>query len=253
MFSLVIWWVGIILEALILWRGIVGKTLRRYPFFSTYNACLLAQSCFLFVISLVGPQAYAEWFWRTQFLTLGLGCGIILEIFQHVLSPYRGAEKLARGIGLAVFGAVLSFAAIYPYIAGPASVPATGFEFERDLRFVQAIFLFGVLGVVLYYRIELGKNMKALVFGYGLYIATSLASLAIRSHAGPALRAMWETIPPLSFAASNFIWAVGMWSYHPNLAPQQIARPEGDYGALAARTRNMMGEVSAYVEKAVRS
>jgi hypothetical protein len=70
-----------------------------------------------------------------------------------------------------------------PFLRGEWSQAGTDVELERDLRTVQAMFLFGLLGVISYCGIAIGKNMKGMILAYGLYIATSLVSLAVRSYA----------------------------------------------------------------------
>ena len=68
---------------------------------------------------------------------------------------------------------------------------------ERDVRTVQAIFLFMILAVISYYRIPIGKNLKGMISGYGLYIVTSLFTLAIRAYAGPRFNSSWNSHPTL--------------------------------------------------------
>ena len=51
--------------------------------------------------------------------------------------------------------------------------------FDRDLRIVQAIFLGIVAVLALHYGIELGRNVRGLALGMGLYVAVSLANMAL--------------------------------------------------------------------------
>jgi len=254
MLGLTVWLTGIFVRGLILYRGIKGKALPRYRVFFTYIASALLADCLLYIIRIAKPGMYAEFFWGAQFLTLALGCGILLEVFQHVLSPYPGAEKFARTVALIVFAAVFCFAILYPRVAaGRASASATTFELERDLRTVQAIFLFAVLAVISYYGITIGKNMKGMIYGYALYIATSLVGLAVHSYARPALRDIWDLIPPFSFTVSNVIWLIGMWTYHPEPAPEPDIHVERDYEAFAARTKDLMGTVRSHMARGARA
>jgi len=127
----------------------------------------------------------------------------------------------------------------------------TDVELERDLRSVQAMFLFGLLGVISYYRIAIGKNMKGMILAYGLYIATSLASLAVRSYAY-SFDAAWNTIEPFSYLVSVSIWLTALWSYHPSPVPALAIRLETDYEDLVSRTQTMMGAVRSHFAKAAR-
>jgi hypothetical protein len=252
MLSLIIWLTGILLEALSLFRSFHNAAFTKYPFFFAYIASSLAGNVLLLYVRYkLAPESYPEWYGSVQFVTLILGYGIILEILKHVLSPYPGAEKFARMVGIGVFVGIFCFAVAYPFILGEWSQAGTDVELERDLRTVQAIFLFGLLGVISYYRIAIGKNMKGMILAYGLYIATSLGGLAVRSYA-PSFDAAWNIIQPFSYLVSLSIWLSALWSYQPNPVPALAIRLETDYEDLVSRTQTMMGAVRSHFAKAAR-
>jgi len=223
-------------------RGLVGGLVLRYSFFYAYLLSTFVGNALVVIFWSLHSASIDRWYWVLQFLTLLIGCGIILEIFRHALSPYGGAEKFATAVGLVTLGGVFCFAFLYRVLAPPSSQAL--FELERNVRTVQAILLFGILAVVSYYGIPLGKNLKGLIVGYGLYIVTSLAALAIRAYAGPRFNATWNVVQPLSFVVSLGIWLVAFWSYHPNPAPDPGIPLEDDYEALAKRTRRALAELT---------
>ena len=241
---------GLLLLFGILLRGLGEKLLTRYSFFYTYVFSTFMAGSLVLVLWRVALASYQRSYWILQFATLLIGCGIMLEIFRHVLSPYRGAEKFAMAVGVFIFGAVFCFAIVYRLI-----VPSPGktlFELERNVRTVQAILLFGILAVVSYYRVPLGKNIKGMITGYGLYIVTSLSTLAIRAYAGPVFNNTWNVIQPLSFDASLTIWLIALWSYQPNPAPDPAVPLEEDYEMLARRTRRALASMRSHLTKAAR-
>jgi len=252
MLSSIICWIGILLQALILARGCQSKLLAKYPFFYAYGACVLILTVPAYFVYAANSNTYGFWYWGEQLVSLIAGYGILLEIFKHVLSPYPGAEKFARITGIMVFGAILCFALVFPLVRSHSSASVTMVEFERDLRTVQAIFVSGLLVVITYYGIEIGKNMKGMIFGYGLYIVTSLVSLAVRAYAGPSFTEVWRIIQPLSYDVSLMIWMMALWSYHPTPIPESRVRLEAEYEALAARTRGAMGGMRAELGRVAR-
>jgi hypothetical protein len=241
---------SLLLQLGILVRGFREKLLAGYAFFYSYVLSAFLGTGLLLVLWRVAPASYQRSYWILQFATLLIGCGIILEIFRHVLSPYRGAEKFAMAIGLFIFGAVFCFAIVYRLV-----VPSPGralFELERNVRTVQAILLFGILAVVSYYRVPLGKNIKGTIAGYGLYIVTSLSALAVRAYAGPGFNNTWNVIQPLSFDVSLTIWLVALWSFYPNPAPDPTIPLEEDYEVLARRTRRALASMRSHLTKTAR-
>ncbi len=241
---------SLLLQLGILVRGLTEKLLAGYSFFYAYVFSTFVATTLALVLWWVAQGSYQRSYWVLQFATLLIGCGIILEIFRHVLSPYRGAEKFAMAVGLATFGAVFCFAVVYRFVVSPPSTAL--FELERNVRTVQAILLFGILAVISYYRIPLGKNIKGMIAGYGLYIVTSLSTLAIRAYAGPQFNNTWNVIQPLSFDASLTIWLIALWSYQPNPVPDPAVPLEEDYEVLARRTRRALASMRSHLTKTAR-
>lgn len=252
MLSLAIWWFSFFLELAILFRSIQRKVFHIYPFFSVYIASVLASSSALYLVYILVPNSYTKWYWIIEIPILILGCGIILEILQHVLAPYPGAEKFARFGGLAVFGCAFVFAIAYPRLSQGASLAGSIEALERDLRAIQAIFLVGIVGIISYYGIPLGKNLKGMICGYALFIGTSLINLSLRSYAGFPIHTIWSAVQPFSYDVSLLVWLAAMWSYYPNPAPQYTMQLETDYEALASKTRHAMGGMRSYLVRAGR-
>jgi hypothetical protein len=250
MLSWAVWSIGFLLQVVILFRSLRARILTVYPYFFAYMVSVLVGAASICVVWLLGRNSYQSVYWGVQFLTLLVGCGIILEIFKHELSPYRGAEKFATAVGLATFGVVFCFAVAYRFIE-PSTNRAL-FELERNVRTVQALLLFAILVVIAYYRIPTGKNLKGMIAGYGLYIVTSLFTLAIRAYAGPQFNSSWNIIQPLSFDLSLTIWMVALWSFHPNPLPDPAIPLEGDYEALAARTRRALVAMRSHLTRTAR-
>lgn len=244
MVSSIIWFTGIFLESLLLIRSFWTNLIGKYPFFYAYNGSIL-----LIAILLLFPGLYHRWYWGTQFFTLILGYGILLEILNHSLSPYPGAEKFARMAGLAAFGLITCVVLLFPLVEPHRPAASTMQELERDLRTVQAIFIFGLLAVIFYYRIALAKNMKGMIAGYGVYVATSLMGRALGSYSANVFGEASRVFRPLSFDISLIIWIVALWVYTPDPAPEPGVYLEEDYEAFVARTR---GTMRSYVRRIVR-
>jgi hypothetical protein len=236
------------MEILLLFRALRAGLLGKYPLFWAYSASVL-----LMAVLLVTPSLYDRWYWKMEFLTLIIGYGILLEIMNHVLAPYPGAERFARISGVVAFTAIFCFTVLYPLLMSHWSADASMVALERDFRMVQAIFLCGLVCVISYYGIAVGKNMRGMLLGYGLYVATSLVTLAVRAYAVTGFfDEMQKVIQPLSFDISLVIWLAALWVYEPNPTPNPDIRLEGDYEACVARTRGLLGGMRTSLEKVAR-
>jgi hypothetical protein len=250
MLSLTIWWCGILLEALLLFRGFRAKLFSRYPNFYIYILSLFLSDGLLYVAYVSKIDSYEKWAWYSGFLVLFLGCGILLEIFRHVLSLYAGVEKFARVGGFAILGAIFCFAILYPILmaSGPAA-HALFVRTQRDFLTVQAILLFGLLQLISYYGISMGRNLKGMIFGYGQCVGTTLVTLALQAFVGTRFEATWILVQQVSYLAALAIWVVALWSYCADPVPQSTIGAEADYEALAANTRNLVGAAGTELVK----
>jgi ABC-type cobalt transport system substrate-binding protein len=245
-------WTGILLELLLLFLGIRRKLLSKYPLFYAYIFTVLIVDVMLYAVYRTNPSAYRSVGWATQFLSLVVGYGVILEIVHNCLAAYAGAERFARALILAIFAIVFSYVAVRSWTS-PNWSPAHSYgELERDLRTVQAIVLAGILGVVYHYGVPLGKNIRGIILGYGLYIATSIMNLEMRAYAGASFHQAWSLILPWSYFLSLLIWVKALWSFQPNPAPAREMILESDYESLATRTRGVLGAMRSYLERTAR-
>jgi len=250
--QLIIFWVGVSLGALVLFRGLRSRVISKYPFFYSFIAGGLALEGLVFYVGASFPSLYRTFYWSAEFLSLVLACGIVLEIFRHVLSPYPGAERIARVTGIVAFAAVLCSSGVYPLLARLGSVSGTMEDLETNVRCVQAIFLFAILMLISYYRIQIGRNMKGMITGYGFSIAAALVNLSAYSYAGGRLAATLGIARQIGYTVPIAIWAVTLWSYAPSPVDAPAVRLEEDYEQLVVRTRAAMGTMRSYLGRAVR-
>ena len=253
MHTLLLWWSGIILEGLILLRSFQTRCIRRYPVFFAYIGCVLLSQILRYVVYSTRPPMYVHWYWRTQFVCLIVGYGIILEIMEKTLALYNGAKKFAQAAGLVLLALVLVLVFALSFAKPVWFGIETELDLERDLRIVEALIFTTFLGVIFRYGIGIGKNIKGMILGYGLYIATAIVGLAGTSYVGSAFNGVFSAIQAHSYLVSLLIWTVTLWSYRPNPVPERSLELETDYEAIASKTRNALGAMRTYLAKAARS
>jgi hypothetical protein len=241
--NLMWWWAGLLLEPVILIRSLWTRIYKRYPIFYLYMLCVFVVSAVLYIGTSLNPQFYIQWYWPTQLVTLVIGYGVIVDVWQKSLHAYPGAERAARTVGFAIFFVVfLWFAALYAW--GPHwSLSRAVTRLERDLRFVEALFLATTIVAVRYYGIQLGRNLKGLAAGMCLYVGVSLICLALFSFLGHPFDFTWKMLQSGSYTFALGIWTYSLWNYAPNPDPPDDS--SGGYSALANETRaklNALGQ-----------
>src|SRR5215510_9958015 len=94
-------WLAVGLLALLLYRGVVGKTLREYPVFYFYIGCILLSTIVGLSIRWPDQAAYRVYYWISEAVTSVLSMGITWEIHRRILAHYPGVRRLA-GMLLAI-------------------------------------------------------------------------------------------------------------------------------------------------------
>src|SRR5580693_4239616 len=246
MLSSLLWLAGLLFEFVLLARAVQTKMFTKYIYFYAYISCVFIVSAGLF-IGHSKLEFYEAWYWPTEFATLAMGCGVVLEIVRQALAAYPGAERIARRASGAVF--IVTFCYVEWHVASRAvwSTVAATVELERDLRVIEALVLATVLAIVFYYRIELGKNVTGMILGFGAYIGVSLTTLALRSFVGPRFDTSWGLLQSGSFVFATAVWTVALWSYSPNPDPPAGGGGGAEYDALVHGTRARLDSVRSHL------
>ena len=208
-------------------RGFRAAILDKYPLFYIQAAFVLFSFTLLYFYDRRQPALYARAYWPLQFLTMLVACGMILEILRQGLFPLERSRQCTTVIRGALFLAIACFVIVYVVVnLKNLAMEETLIGLERDFRAGQALLLLGIGGVIVYHRVPLGRNLKSMLIGYGLYVGTSLIILALRVYMGLRINAIWHIIQPLSYDVGLVVWTVGLWSYFPPATPRANTKTE---------------------------
>ncbi len=257
-------WCGVmILEAIVLGRGFITGLLRKYPVFYSYIFLVLAGEILRFGSYRWQPEeVYAVIYWITQFIAFVFGSAVLFEVYQKSLAMFPGTARMARNILFLVFALLLAKSIV---MAAPGGVWAwiskMPVDMERDLRIIQAIALIALIGLLRTYAIPVDRNLKGILAGYGLFVASGVVQLTLVSHFLSIIQTssfvhsmvkVWAYAQPTCYLVVLGIWMVALWSYAPARAPMNVAEPAVDYEVLTSRTQRRFEKVSAELAKGVR-
>ena len=243
-----LWIAGIALELVILFRFLRSRLFAHYPFFFAYMAIVCFFSIALSPIYQYHRALYPQFYWMSEFLSLLAGFAVLFEIVQKSFQKYPGARKFATTVLLMTFAILCGYFVFRLLPSSPTTYE--GFSgLEKDFRVIQALTLCGVLIVVSYYRIDVGRNLLGIMAGLGLYVGSTIVSPQLRSYVGPAFNAGWDAIQPYAYLASLLIWTFALWSYAPAGTPEIPPEIDDGYEAFARQTQHALGTMNAAVSK----
>ncbi len=240
------------MESLLLVRSVQGKVYRKYPVFYLYLSSVLLIELLSFSIFLLHQSFYPRFYWYTQAFSVLVGYAVIVEIYRRALAGYPAVARLANAVLLSVFLIVATRTAVNGLVSPVWSPAKTWPQLERNLRTAQAILVMVIVGLLAYYAIPVGRNLKGIIFGYGFYVCASVMSLAFGSDPGYVLRPQWRYVQPLAYLVVLSIWCATLWSYQPNPEPNTGSRMEQDYEFLSQRTMRLLSRARSYLVGAIR-
>jgi hypothetical protein len=230
-----------------------GRWAARHRIFYFYVLFVLSQSLLRVFAYQQGTQFYFYVYWITEFLGVLAGCAIVFEVYKLGLAAYPGVARMARNALLLIF--VLTFTKAFVDSSSDPRwwLAASTMELERDARVVQAVAIAALIGLFAIYAVPFGRNLRGIVFGYGTYVAISIATLKLAALKDSQFFSVWQYLVPASYLLTLMFWAGHLWSYQPQPAPAATARLEHDYQKVAAATRRRLQEARGYLGKATLS
>jgi hypothetical protein len=236
MLTLIILWFSVILETLLVVRGLQAKLIFRFPWFYSYIAFVLLESISLSGLYRSSPELYAKLYWICEFAALILGSLVLFEIYRIALRPYPGTARIARNLLYFVFA--MTFAKVlvnqsYGSMWWPA---ATFEELERNLRVVQAFAILAIAIALIGYAIPCSRNLKGIMIGYGLFVASSVVQLSLLTHLGVWFHTFMVYTQPFAYVVVLGIWTVALWSAAPEpVSPRAAPDLATDHPSLVAQ------------------
>lgn len=167
-----IWWIGNIALAIVLFRGRKTGWLSRFPIFTSY-------------------------------LTLGLA--MQWELRTRAFHQRQGARAIIVPVALSAWG-------ILPGVAAAAQPSAmTLAEVERAARFTQLFLFLAFVVLAVYFQVSMDRNLGGYVTGYGFYLFMSVLSLTIWKVIPQFSAELWAAFGQPTYLATLLFWCVMLW------------------------------------------
>jgi len=252
MLTQVVWWATIALETLLLVRSAQQRLARKFPIFYFYLACVLSVDLLRFYCYKLQPSFYQKFYWYTEFLSVVIGYGVILEIYKRSLENHPGVARLAQKVLLLVLLVTLAEVVAATFSSPSGSWAYATAKLGRDLRYVEVTLWVVMLGVFSRYRIRAGRNLEGLILGYGFFIAISVVNLVFVFQPGNRFAPLARKLPSVAYLITLAIWCGTLWSSHPDPVPPAENQIERDYKVLVTQTRTTLARVITHLVRSVR-
>jgi hypothetical protein len=195
------------------------------------------------------PTFYPGFYWSTEFIGVFVGCAVVMEFAWVGLAEFPGVAKLARVALIATFsltvGKVL-LTAMQGALGWPVSLVV---QLERDMRFVQIAAILSLLLLFLRYRVPLGRNLRGIIIGYGLFLAINIVNLTYLERLGETVYSLASHIQSSAYFFALCVWTAFLWL---RVAPATVGAPlQTSYNEILDRTREQLARTQAEVQRSL--
>jgi len=208
---------AILLEGLLLWRLARHGQCIRYPHVTAFVAFDLLSNIVLFLIDRSRPEWFADAYWRIASISLCLRFLVNWEFFRGIFPRRSTLYDIASRIVMTVVLFTLP-AIVFLGWKQASSLPYLYLHFspvvEQYVSLAQALLLLATAAVAWYYRIPLGKNLRGLGLGFGIYLllrVVNFASLQLLR----GFSSYWRVLTPMTFVGMVVLWFWAFWEYAP--------------------------------------
>jgi hypothetical protein len=254
MLTQTIWWGGILLEFLLLLRGIQARWASRFPVFYSYHIFIFVQSLVLIPLYRLAYSQYVTAYWICEFVGVLLGSLILLEVYRVALSQYPGTARMVRNLLGFVFAMAVA-KALVGHSYGAVWWPAKTYgDLDRNLRVVQAFAILAIVVVMVAYAIPRGRHLKGILSGYSLFVAFSVVHLTLLAYLGDSFLHFFTYVQPFSYDIALCIWVVALWvpEKEVNLALGVLGVAHGDHSVLVTQAKEDLEKIRLGMRGAAR-
>jgi hypothetical protein len=250
MFTQAIWLAGICLEALLVFRIWRTRNFSVYPLFFSYVIFVLVQEVLSYLVASLRPAFYPSVYWSTEFMGIFAGCAVVLEFAWIGLARFAGVAKLAR---VALFA---TFLLTVGKVLLTAMQGALGWsvllivQLERDMRFVQIAAILSLLLLFLVYQVPIGRNLRGIILGYGLFLGINIVNLTYLERLGGAVQFVASYIQASAYFGALCVWTAFLW-FHVAQPAAEEAPVESGYSGILDRTREQLARTRAEVQNSL--
>ncbi|PYU53196.1 MAG: hypothetical protein DMG48_02895 [Acidobacteria bacterium] len=242
---------ALFLEGLLLWRLSKHGLASRYPHLTVFVLFRFLGDLILFPINRYKPDWFAVAYWRLEAVALSLQFLVIWDFFCGVF-PRRSALhdiawKMLLIVELGILPAVLllgwnqASSVHYLYLHLSPVV-------EQYLCLAQAILLLTPATIAWYYHVPLGRNLRGLCLGFGIYVlarSVNVASLQVFR----GFVSYWRLLTPTTFIGMIAVWLWAFWQYAPS--PEQASLGDDQYSQWKTEWQHLWSRTMALLRRGI--
>ena len=221
---------ALILELIIIVRGIRGRAVSSFPLFFSYVGYMFFGIAVTLAISWYWIDSYPYAYWIYYLISLLAEFAVLAEIADHAFRFFPAVRRLGHVLTVVpgiLFGLV--------YVLPPLLVPGPRDVLVLEIVKRASVVKIGIIVVLVagfrYFHLAVGRSVSGLLLGFSIYLATNVANFALAEEFGATLyEQVFRNLLPASFNMALMIWTVTLWRFEPVRSPAPGPAESGERG-----------------------
>jgi len=237
-----------VFEALLVYRFLLGRTWRRYPYVFSFVVFVVVQTVVLFAIFRLARSVYVPWYLNSGMVNLWARFLVVWEVFRQTFPARSPLRRMVSGgfMAITLLVGTLLVAMSWGILAYEKSHSMFR-AMDRSFSFAQAVLILLILIVARYYHVRLGRNVWGMAVAFGMYSSLTTANSAFVDLMH-SFFPYWQLLSPLSLTIMLGMWTWALWTYAPNpaavgaeeLPASDLSRWSKDWGRTLSTVRKVM-------------
>jgi hypothetical protein len=240
----------LLMDGLLIWRGVQSCCVRLFPLFYAYILYDFSSTGGAYLVYWVQPSWHASVYWFCYVLSIIVEFAILVEISDHIFQPFPAIRSLGRAITIIISG-VLGLSYVLPAIFQSQGMQKALLDFALRTSITKAVILAVLFIATRHFDLELGRNVAGLMLGFSIYLGVNVATFAASHSTAPTpyARILW-VVSPLAYIVCLLVWTRALWQVAP--LPITCSIPpsvSGDSKTVAVELARFNGVLSRFIRK----
>jgi hypothetical protein len=241
---------ALLLDGLLILRGLRARLIRVYPLFYSYIIYTFCGGLGVYFIYWRAPRMYRSAYWIYFLVTILAEFMVLVEISDQIFRAFPALRYLGRALTVLISAGLGCFY-VLPVIVQSTYRDIALLDFALRASITKIIILAVLFYLARHYGSPLGRNVAGLMLGFSIYVAMWAVTAGGAKVFGSTLfrQTLWF-MAPVSAALSYLVWTISLWELAPATNMGTISPANaGDSDTVALELNRFNNELSKFLRK----
>ena len=241
--------VGLVLTALVFWRGRYLRIIGRFPLFYSYLGYGFVGTGAMYLIFWFRRGSYPYAYWLYFLLSIIVEFAVLVEVSDHLFEPFPAIRQLGRFLTL-IISIGLGLVYVLPTILYSNGRHSALLGFALRASLTKVAIIVGLLFTAHRYGFKMGRNVAGLLLGFSIYLGVNIVNFAADQFFYQQYSKVLWILPPVAYTLCLLVWLTALWDFVP--MPERSTMPASvgtNPATVALELNRFNNELSKFLNK----